>query len=107
MKAIPESKLEMIEAALKRIEAQQKQREPVTIKKAAEITGYSEAAIRSKINIGIWPENIVWKWGPDGVQLIILEGYDKWARQLGKASMRGKRQSASTSFTLGTNTSSL
>lgn len=79
--------------------------ECVTIQKAAEITGYSESAIRNKINAGVWPENIVWKWGPDGVQLIILEGYNKWANQTGKASMRGKRRSASSLCLTGTNTS--
>ena len=72
MKAIPETKLELIEAALKRIEEQQLP-QPVTVKKAAELTGYSESAIRNKINIGIWPENIVWKWGNDGVQLFFGE----------------------------------
>lgn len=111
MKAIPTSRevTEIVEAVLKTIEDRQTQSAPqlVTIKKAAELTGYTESAIRNKINIGIWPENVVWKWGEDGVQLIIWEGYNKWARQLGRASMRGRRQSASTSFTLGTNTSSL
>lgn len=79
----------------------------VTIAKAAELTGYSQSAIRNKIFNGIWPENVVWKWGPDRVQLIILEGYNSWARQSGKASMRGKHQSASISCATGTNTSSL
>lgn len=83
------------------------QADAVTIKKAAELTGYTERAIRHKISNGLWPENEVWKWGPDGVQLIIMEGYNKWAKQLGRASMRGRHRSASTSFTLGTNTSSL
>jgi len=106
MKAIPETKLELIEAALKRIEEQQLP-QPVTVKKAAELTGYSESAIRNKINIGIWPENIVWKWGNDGVQLILMEGYNKWARQLGRASMRGRHSSASSLCLTGTNTSSL
>ena len=81
--------------------------EYVTVRKAAELTGYSERAIRHKISNGLWPENIVWKWAPDGVQLIIMEGYYTWANQIGKVSMRGRHPSASTSFTLGTNTSSL
>ena len=106
MKAIPDTELEMIKAALKRIEEQLKQtaREPCTIKKASEITGYSESAIRNKINIGMWPEDVVWKWGPDAVQLILMEGYSKWARQHGKASMRGRHSSASTLCLTGTNT---
>ena len=71
----------------------------VTIKKAAEITGYTERAIRHKIASGLWPENVVWKWAPDGVQLIIMEGYFTWAKQLGRASLRGHRQSESSSGT--------
>jgi hypothetical protein len=81
--------------------------ELVTIAKAAELTGYSESAIRNKIFNGVWPENIVWKWGPDGVQLIIWEGYNTWAKQSGKVSRRGRHQSESISFTMGTNTGRL
>lgn len=77
----------------------------VTIKKAAEVTGYTEDAIRKKISLGIWPENLVWKWGPDSVQLVDLEGYDKWAKQVGKASQRGKHLSSLTSGTRGSDTS--
>ncbi len=79
----------------------------VTIRKASELTGYTERAIRHKISNGLWPENLVWKWGPDGVQLIIMEGYETWANQLGKVSMRGRHQSASTFYLTGTNTGSL
>lgn len=79
----------------------------VTVRKAAELTGYTERAIRHKISNGLWPENIVWKWGNDGVQLINMEGYNTWASQIGRASMRGRHSSASTSFMLGTNTSNL
>jgi hypothetical protein len=81
--------------------------ERVTIKRASEITGYSESAIRNKIFNGIWPENIVWKWGPDGVQLIILEGYNTWTNQNGKVSRRGRHQSASSLCLTGTNTTNL
>jgi len=63
----------------------------VTVRRASQLTGYSEDAIRCKINTGIWRENEVWKWGPDGVQLVDLEGYDKWESQPGRPSKRGKR----------------
>lgn len=69
----------------------------VTIRKASELTGYSEDAIRTKISTGIWAENHEWKWGPDAVQLIDLEGYDTWANMTGKASTRGRRRSGSSS----------
>lgn len=71
----------------------------VKINKAHELTGYSEDAIRTKITTGVWAEGLVWKWGPDGVQLIDLEGYDTWAKMTGKASPRGRHRSASTSGT--------
>lgn len=71
----------------------------VTVRKASEMTGYTEDAIRTKLNTGVWPEGLVWKWGPDSVILIDLEGYDKWAKQLGKASLRGRRRSSSISDT--------
>jgi predicted HNH restriction endonuclease len=64
----------------------------VKISRAAELTGYSEDAIRTKIRDGIWPEDLVWKWGPDSVQLVDLEGYDRWAQMRGKASQRGRRK---------------
>lgn len=63
----------------------------VKINKAAELTGYSECSIRNKINKGIWKENMIWKWGPDGVQLIDLLGYDIWASSSGIKSPRGRR----------------
>jgi hypothetical protein len=50
----------------------------VTIKKAAELTGYTEAAIRSKIAEGVWVEGKVWKRAPDGRPLISMEGYEAW-----------------------------
>lgn len=79
----------------------------VTIRKASEITGYSEDAIRKKVSNGVWPENLVWKWGLDGVQLIDLEGYNKWAKQTGRASKRGRIRSSSTSDTKGKDTNQL
>ena len=51
----------------------------VTIKKFAELSGYSEDAIRSKIKRGVWLEGAVFIKAPDGRNLIDLEGYEKWA----------------------------
>ena len=50
----------------------------ITIKKFAELTGYTENAIRSKINRGDWLENIVWKRAPDNRTLSDLDGYYMW-----------------------------
>lgn len=51
----------------------------VTIPRAAELTGYSEDAINSKIKRGEWLEGVVWIKGPDGRRLIDIEGYERWA----------------------------
>lgn len=51
----------------------------VTISKFSEITGYTEDAVRSKIQRGDWPENYLWRHAPDGRILMSIEGYNKWA----------------------------
>ncbi len=52
----------------------------VTIRKAVELTGYSEDAIRTKKARGEWLEGREWVRSPDGRILIDLEGYERWAR---------------------------
>jgi len=49
-----------------------------TIQKHAEETGYSEHAIRSKIQRGFWMEGRVWRRAPDGRVLIDEDGYNEW-----------------------------
>jgi|TARA_B110000046_G_C12758530_1_gene299838 hypothetical protein len=51
----------------------------VTIKKFSELSGYTEAAIRTKISEGVWQENKVYVRAPDNRLLISIEGYDAWA----------------------------
>ena len=51
----------------------------VTIKKFALESGYTEDAVRSKIDKGVWLEGTVWIKAPDGRILIDQEGYEKWA----------------------------
>jgi hypothetical protein len=50
----------------------------VTIARFAELTGYSEDAVRSKIKRGEWLEGVVWIKAPDGRNLMDLEGYERW-----------------------------
>ncbi len=50
----------------------------VTIKLAAQLTGYTENAIRKKIDAGIWLELKLWRHAPDGRVLVDLHGYLKW-----------------------------
>ena len=49
-----------------------------TIKKFADVSGYSDAAIRTKISRGVWLEDQVWVRAPDDRVLIDIEGYEKW-----------------------------
>lgn len=51
----------------------------VTIEKAAELIGYSEAAINKKITRGVWREGAEWIRAPDGRRLIHIEGFKLWA----------------------------
>lgn len=51
----------------------------VTISRAAELTGYTEKAIRGKIANQIWEEWSVWFRAPDGRIMIDLRGYEEWA----------------------------
>lgn len=50
----------------------------VTIPKFAELSGYSPAAIRSKIRDGIWRQDLEWRKAPDRRILIDVEGYQRW-----------------------------
>lgn len=51
----------------------------VTIKKFSQKTGYSENAVRSKIQRGEWLEGVLFIKAPDNRILMNLEGYEKWA----------------------------
>lgn len=55
----------------------------VTIKKFAELTGYSEDAVRAKIKNGIWRLREHYRKAPDGRVLINLQAYNRWVE--GKA----------------------
>jgi hypothetical protein len=50
----------------------------VTIDLFSAISGYSEKAVRRKIEEGFWLEGRVFKRAPDGRVLIDLEGYETW-----------------------------
>jgi hypothetical protein len=53
----------------------------VTIRKAAELTGYTERAIEEKIAKGVWLKGREWTHAPDGRRLISLRGYEFWVQQ--------------------------
>lgn len=53
----------------------------VTVALASAITGFTDKAIRRKIEDGVWVEGQLWKRAPDGHILINLEGYRRWVDQ--------------------------
>ncbi|MCG3168378.1 MAG: hypothetical protein WA094_07985 [Candidatus Desulfobacillus denitrificans] len=55
------------------------QRTLVTIKKLAEITGYSPAALRKKIERGVLIEGLHYVRSPDSRILISLHAFQAWA----------------------------
>lgn len=50
----------------------------VLIKRAAELTGYSEDAIRHKIKGGVWTQGRIWMKARDSRIFINLEELDRW-----------------------------
>jgi hypothetical protein len=68
----------------------------VTIKRFAELSGYTEAAIRGKIREGVWLESVVWIKAPDGRILIDIEGYEKWATGNQMSALHGRRRHVDT-----------
>lgn len=49
-----------------------------TVRQFSAESGYTEAAIRTKIRDGIWPKHAVWRHAPDGRVLIDVRGYEVW-----------------------------
>ncbi len=50
----------------------------VTIEKFAELSGYSQHAIRTKISRDVWKKDQVWFHAPDSRVLISIRGYEAW-----------------------------
>lgn len=53
----------------------------VTIPLAARITGYTEKAIRRKIEDGVWVEGREYVRAPDGHILVSMRGFERWAER--------------------------
>jgi hypothetical protein len=53
----------------------------VKVALAAQLTGYSQKAIRRKIESGVWVEGQQYRRAPDGRVLISLTGYEKWVEK--------------------------
>lgn len=50
----------------------------VTIEVFSAITGYSEKAVRRKIQEHAWRQGREYKRAPDGRLLVDMQGYEKW-----------------------------
>ncbi len=50
----------------------------VLIKRFAEITGYSENAIRHKVKNGLWIEGRIWRKAPDGRIFVNVGEFERW-----------------------------
>ena len=50
----------------------------VLIKRFAEITGYSENAVRHKVKRGTWIQGRLWRKAPDGRIFINLDEFERW-----------------------------
>lgn len=65
----------------------------VTVDLAATMTGFTEKAIRRKIQEGVWLEGREYRKSPDGRILISIKGYTSWVEQ-GQASTSDRTRSA-------------
>lgn len=50
----------------------------VLIPRFCAITGYTEKAVRRKMQSGVWLEGREWKKAPDGHVMINMEAYERW-----------------------------
>ena len=50
----------------------------VLINRLAEITGYSEDAVRHKVKNVTWSQGRIWRKAPDGRIFVNLEEFERW-----------------------------
>jgi hypothetical protein len=63
---------------------EQRQTSWVLINRAAEETGYSAAAIRTKLRRGVWVKGRHWTKAPDNRVFINLDAVQSWVTQVRK-----------------------
>lgn len=61
----------------------------VTISKFSELTGYTEQAVRNKMNNGVWLEGIHYQRPSDKKPLMDMEAYYTWVEE---SALQGLRQ---------------
>ena len=63
----------------------------VTVARYAELSGVSEAGVRSRIESGLWQEGEQWKWDDAHRQMVNLAKADEWvSRSTSPGSRRGR-----------------
>ena len=50
----------------------------VLINRLAEITGYSEDAVRHKVKNGTWMQGRIWRKAPDGRIFVNVDEFERW-----------------------------
>jgi len=73
----------------------------VLINRFAAQSGYSEKAIRRKIEEGVWVQGRQYRRAPDGRIMIDVEGVEKWVEGQLEPSNRSGRASDSSSRSTG------
>lgn len=48
------------------------------VNKFCELTGWTDRAVRRKIQDGVWLEDKEYRRAPDGSVIIDMNGYDRW-----------------------------
>lgn len=66
----------------------------------AAVTGYSERAIRCKIEDGVWIKGREYKKAPDGHIFIDVEGFERWVEGQQAVSSRAARASVKSGLKL-------
>ena len=50
----------------------------VLVKRFAEVTGYSENAVRYEVKNGTWVQGRIWRKAPDGRIFVNLGEFERW-----------------------------
>lgn len=57
----------------------------VMISRFCEMTGYTDRAVRRKIEDGVWMQNVQYRKAPDGHIFIDMDGFEKWVEGRARA----------------------
>jgi|GEM_PF-370074 len=57
----------------------------VLVKRFAEVTGYSENAVRHKVKNGTWIQGRIWRKAPDGRIFLNVSEFERWVESEARA----------------------